>query len=210
MAKYEWDKLKAKYLAGDYKNLRDFAEKEQINYDVLRRKASKWQNEKSQVTREKVTKIVTKTVEKLATKEADRNARIFSLADKLANKLEQAIEQVEQYIVTNKTKTKTVQYDNSIAKPTKEVTVEEETREIVDGIVDKQGLKFLTAALKDINDIQVITAEKINNDKQKLELERRKVEEMEKGDKGKSTAQTVQIIDDIPDASNGGGGHAPD
>lgn len=36
-------------------------------------------------------------------------------------------------------------------------------------------------------------------DRDKLDLERRKVEEMEKGDKGKSTAQTVQIIDDIPD-----------
>ncbi len=170
MAKYEWDKLKAKYLAGDYKNLRAFAEQENINYNVLRRKASKWQDEKSQVTHKKVTKIVTKTVEKIAEKESDRNARIASLADKLADKLEQAIEQIDQYIVTNKTKTKTVEYDNSIAKPTKEVIVEDEVKQISSGIVDKPGLKFLTAALKDIHDIQITAAEKLAIERQKLAI----------------------------------------
>jgi hypothetical protein len=171
VAKYDWDKLKAKYVAGEYKSLRDFAEREKINYDVLRRKASKWQNEKSQASINKVTKTVTKTVEKLSTKEANRNVRLFSLADKLANKLEQAIEQVDQYIVTNKVKTKTIEYDHSIAKPKKEVVVEEEVKEIVGGIIDKQGLKFLTAALKDIKDIQSVSEEK-----QKLELEKMKAE----------------------------------
>ncbi len=191
MAKYEWDKLKAKYLAGDYKNLKAFAEQENINYDVLRRKASKWQSEKSQVTHEKVTKIVTKTVEKIATKEANRNARIASLADKLADKLEMAINQVEQYIVTNKVKTKTVEYDNSIAKPKKEVTVEEESKEIVSGIVDKTGLKFLTAALKDIHDIQVTTTEKREIERDRLDIERKKLAIIE--------AKAGGGGDDIPD-----------
>ncbi len=187
--KYDWDKLKAKYVAGDYKNLRDFAEKENINYDVLRRQGSKWKSDKSQASHTKVTKTVTKTIEKLSAKEASRNARIFSLADKLASKLEQAIEQVDQYIVINKTKTKTVEYDYSQrpAKPSKEVTVEEEAKEIVDGIIDKQGLKFLTAALKDINDIQVIAVER-------LALERRKVDVLEKNNSDEEKDKPIEIL----------------
>jgi hypothetical protein len=154
MAKYDWVKLKAKYIAGECKDLKEFAEKHNINYPVLRNNSKGWNDEKLQYNDIKVAKITEKTMEKIIEKESDRNARIISLADRLADKLEQAIEQVEQYIVTNKTKTKTVEYDNKIAKPTKEVTVEEEAKEIVGGIVDRQGLKFLTAALKDIKDIQ--------------------------------------------------------
>lgn len=47
-------------------------------------------------------------------------------------------------------------------------------------------------------------------DKDKLDLERRKVDAAEKGDKGKSDTQTVQIIDDIPDTSRSGDVNAPD
>ena len=154
MAKYDWDKLKAKYVSGNYKSQKEFAEAEGINYDVLRRHAVMWQEEKAQSSHKKVTKTIDKTIEKIATKEANRNARILSIADKLADKIESAVEQLESYLVTNKTKTKTVTYDNKIAKPAKEVTVESEVKEIVAGIVDRQGLKFLTAALKDIRDIQ--------------------------------------------------------
>jgi tRNA A37 N6-isopentenylltransferase MiaA len=91
--KYDWDKIKVKYLSGSYKNLRDFAEKEKINYDVLRRKASKWQVEKSQANHTKVTKIVTKTIEKIAEKEADRNARFLSMSDLAADAIEEYLKQ---------------------------------------------------------------------------------------------------------------------
>lgn len=155
MAKYDWDKLKAKYIAGNYKSVQDFAEKEGITYNgTVRSKVSVWRNEKQAKSRQKVGKIIDKTIEKIATKEADRNARILSIADKLAGKIESAVEELESYLVTNKVKTKTILYDNKIAKPKKETIVENETKEIVAGIVDRQGLKFLTAALKDIRDIQ--------------------------------------------------------
>lgn len=89
--KYDWVKLKAKYVGGSYKNLRAFAEKENVNYDVLRRKASKWQGEKSQASHKKVTKIVTKTIEKIAEKESDRNARHIALLDLILDKTEQVV-----------------------------------------------------------------------------------------------------------------------
>lgn len=153
MARYDWDKLKAKYISGDYSSLKEFSEIENINYDVLRRKASKWQEEKSQSSHKKVTKIIDKTIEKVAEQEADRNAKILSISDKLAAKVDEAINQLEQYVVKNKKKTKTVEYDKKGLKPTKEITTEEEIIDIIDGLIDKQGLKTLTAALKDIKDI---------------------------------------------------------
>lgn len=88
MSKYDWIKLKAKYIAGNYESLKAFADKETINYDVLRKKASKWQNEKSQSNQEKVTKIVTKTIEKIAEKESNRNIRHLAVWDKILNKVE--------------------------------------------------------------------------------------------------------------------------
>ena len=92
MAKYDWDKLKAKYVAGNYKNLKEFADKEKLNYDVLRRKASEWQGEKSQNSHKKVTKIVAKTIEKVAERESDRNARHIALLDKILDKAELVID----------------------------------------------------------------------------------------------------------------------
>jgi predicted transcriptional regulator len=162
--KYDWTKLKAKYLSGDYKDLKELADIEKINYQVVKNNATGWNKEKLRCNIAKVTKITEKTIEKIAENQASRNARIFSLTDRLADKLEKAIEQLEQYIVTNKTKTKTIEYDNKLVKPTKEVVVEEETKEVLGGIVDRQGLKFLTAALKDIRDIQTDKQGNANED----------------------------------------------
>lgn len=89
MAKYDWDVLKAKYVSGNYKNLRVFAEKENINYNVLRRRAKDWQEERSQNNHKKVTKIVTKTIEKIAELEADRNARHIALQDKVLDVIDE-------------------------------------------------------------------------------------------------------------------------
>lgn len=153
MAKYNWKELKKKYILGEYKDLKDFATREEINYQVVRNNSKGWNDEKLQCDDKKITKIIDKTIEKVAEKEADRNAKILSISDKLVAKVDEAINQLEQYVITNKKKTKTVEYDKKGLKPTKEVVIEEEVKEIIDGLIDKQGLKTLTAALKDIKDI---------------------------------------------------------
>ena len=52
-----------------------------------------------------------------------------------------------------KKKTKTVKYDYKVGKPQEETTTENEEIETMDGIVDRQGLKMLASALKDLNEI---------------------------------------------------------
>ena len=93
MAKYDWDKLKAKYVAGNYKSVQEFAEKEGIIYNsALRSRVATWKNEKVTKTRQKTDKIIDKTIEKMAERESDRNARHISLYDKLLDKAEQVID----------------------------------------------------------------------------------------------------------------------
>lgn len=57
------------------------------------------------------------------------------------------------HLARNKKKTKVVEYDYKTNKPSKETTQEnEEIKSYID-IIDRKGLKELTSALKDINDI---------------------------------------------------------
>ena len=53
-----------------------------------------------------------------------------------------------------KEKTKSVEYDYDLKKPIKELVEEKENVEIIEGMIDKMGLKQLVSTLKDIKDIQ--------------------------------------------------------
>lgn len=68
-------------------------------------------------------------------------------------KIVQANNELDKHIVTNKTKTKIVEYDYKCNKPKKETIEEKEQKTSFIDIIDRKGLKELTSALKDINDI---------------------------------------------------------
>ena len=108
-----------------------------------------------EITKEfkKSSRTIEKTIEKEAEKEAQQIADIKSIANDLALNIIKANSQLETYIVKKKKKTKTVKYDYKVGKPQEETTTENEEIETMNGIVDKQGLKMLSSALKDLNDI---------------------------------------------------------
>lgn len=170
--KYDWDKLKAKYVAGNYKNLREFAEKEKINYDVLRRKASKWQGEKSQASHKKVTKIVTKTIEKVAEREADRNARHIDLLDKLLDKAEQVIDNELNIHL------------DMFGKPHKSPIVIVDRLEAISRIIEKaqKGQRTALGLDKEI-------------EREKLEIERKKLAVIENKDKAPEKPSIQPYVD---------------
>jgi hypothetical protein len=154
MRKINWDELKKEYMLGNYTSINDLVEKKGLKRSGNFNKQTKgWAEEKAHKEKIKSAKTIEKTIEKLAEKEADRQARILAVSDKLLTKIESAITQLENYLVTKKVKTKTIEYDEKTFRPSKEVTLEDEVKEIVAGIIDKQGLKLLTAALKDIKEI---------------------------------------------------------
>ena len=149
----DWLKIKTEYITTDT-SYRKLAEKYGIPKNQIAEvgKKEKWPELRVQFR----DKTVTKTVEKIVEKKARQAARVGDLADKLMIKLEQAIEELDQTMVTHKTKTRDVQYGDPTAKgkPTREVIQEEEKLIAVDCVVDRGGLRLLTAALKDLKFIK--------------------------------------------------------
>lgn len=142
--------------------------------EVLKKVPNGWKEKKVLKEDKKSTKIVEKVIEKEAEKEAQQIVDIKSMANDLALNIIKANSQLETYIVKNKKKTKKVKYDYKVSKPSEEETTEEESLETMKGIIDRQGLKMLTSALRDLNEI--IGEDKENN-KETLE----KLDEVLKG-----------------------------
>ena len=154
MAKYDWKQLEKEYILSDYKTVSSFLKDKGINNNAYIRRVTKgWKEKKSQNSDKKVAKIIEKVTEKESEKEAQQIANIKSIANDLALNIIKANSQLETYIVKNKKKTKKIKYDYKVSKPSEEEITEKEEIETMEGIIDRQGLKMLTSALKDLNEI---------------------------------------------------------
>lgn len=149
----DWLKIKTEYITTDT-SYRKLAEKYGLHYNAIanRAKQEDWVEKRNQFR----IKTVTKTVDKIVEKKARQAAKVGDLADKLMVKLEQAIEELDQTVVTHKTKIRDVQYGDPTArgKPTREVIKEEEELIAVETVIDRGGLRLLSAALKDLKFIK--------------------------------------------------------
>ena len=154
MAKYDWKQLEKEYILGDYKSISAFLREKGISRNKTTNAQTKeWNIKKHQKDIEKTSKTIEKVTEKEAEREAEKIANIKSIANDLALNIEKANKQLETYIVKNKKKTKKVKYDYKVSKPSEDEIIEEEQIDIMEGIIDRQGLKMLTSALKDLNEI---------------------------------------------------------
>lgn len=154
MAKYDWKQLEKEYILSDYKSVSDFLKNKEIkNNGTTRKHTSGWKEKKRQKEDKKATKTIEKVTEKEAEKEAQQLVNIKSIANDLALNIIKANNQLETYIIKNKKKTKKVKYDYKVSKPSEEEITEKEEIETMEGIIDRQGLKLLASALKDLNEI---------------------------------------------------------
>lgn len=171
MAKYDWKQLEKEYILSDYKSVKEFLENKNMKYNGNARDKTKgWTEKRVTKQEEKSNKTVEKTIEKESENEAQQIADLKSIANDLALNIIKANSQLETYIVKKKKKTKTVKYDYKVGKPQEETTTENEEIETMDGIVDRQGLKMLASALKDLNEILVDKKENdINNINQNIQ-----------------------------------------
>lgn len=80
--------------------------------------------------------------------------RIQQLTDRLMEKLFQAVGELDIYTAVSKTRQKETIY-NENGKSVGEVVTEKENRRRYRGIIDRGALKQLTAALKDLKDVQL-------------------------------------------------------
>ena len=156
MASVDWIKIKNEYI-NTQTSYRKLADKYKISRSTLEKKAikEKWADCRKKQCGKIEAKVGQKTAEKIAAKESDRLSRLASAADRLLEKIEEATEQLNSHLVTNRVKTKVIEYNNEDRpdKPTKEIVEENEKVEFVFGDVDKKGLKYISGALKDVKDI---------------------------------------------------------
>lgn len=154
MAKYDWKQLEKEYILSDYKSVSAFLKDKNIKQNGSTKKSTKgWKNKKVLKEEQKSTKIIEKVIEKESEKEAQQIADIKSIANELAFNVLKANSELNRHIARSKTKTKTVTYDPKALKPSKEVTKEQEEVNEYISIIDRQGLKMLASALKDLNEI---------------------------------------------------------
>lgn len=154
MAKYNWKELEQEYILGGYASVSAFLKVKGIPRGATAKKKTKdWNEKKYQVGTEKVQKTVQKVIEKESTKEANKIVNVKNTAEELLKKINISLEELNKYIAKTTKKTKTVEYDYKVGKPSKEIIDEEEQLSEYFSIIDRGGLKQLTSALKDINDI---------------------------------------------------------
>ena len=154
----DWQAIKTEYITTDT-SYRKLSQKYGIGYQAIchRSKEEGWIAMREQHKN----KTVTKAIDKISSKKADKMARIDDLADKLLEKLEQAITELDLQLYKHTDKTKVIEYNNTRRpdKPTKETIHEEEKLLEAKSIVDRQGLKQIASALKDIKEVKMLRSE---------------------------------------------------
>lgn len=183
MAKYDWKQLEKEYILSEYKSVSSFLKNKGIKQSGSTKKSTKgWKNKKVLKEDKKSTKIVERIIEKEAEQEANKIIQVKDVANDLLAKIVQANNELNKHIVTNKIKTKTVEYDYECNKPKKETIEEKEQKTSFTDIIDRNGLKQLTSALKDLNDI-INNKQNEESNRQSLAETIQKAYENKEGDK---------------------------
>ena len=189
----DWKKIKTEYITTNT-SYRKLAQKHGVHYKVIseRGKAEKWVELRAQHR----DKTLTKTLEQISDRQADQMARIHGLADQLLDKLEQAITELDLQLFKHVDKTKEIEYCNPqrADKPTKEIIHEEEKLLEVKSIVDRNGLKQIAAALKDIKEVKMLHSEL---DRQEQEARIANLQRQAKKEEGGKEPITVIMDDDL-------------
>ena len=160
----DWKTIETEYVTTDISH-RQLAEKYGIGRSRLSQYASK---EKWKEKRDKHrAKTVSKAVNAVSNKQASKLARIDGITDKLLSKLEKAVEELDLSVIKKKTK-----IDDGLVETTTEVLETEEG-----GIVDRAGLRHLTAALKDLKEIQMLKSE-LDRQEQEARIDKLRKEAM--------------------------------
>ena len=83
--------------------------------------------------------------------------RVGTLTDRLLDQVEKAISELDKREFATTCREKTMEYENEVRpdKPTREVLEESERVRVEQSLVDREGIKRLASALKDLRDVQI-------------------------------------------------------
>ncbi len=154
MAKYDWKQLEKEFILSNYKSVSAFLKNKNIKISgSTKNKTKGWKEKKVQKEYKKSTKIVEKVIEKESEKEAKKILQVKDVANDLLDKISKANEELNVHLAKSKKKVRQAVYDKNTNKIIKEAVKEEEEIKSYIDIIDRKGLKELTSALKDLNDI---------------------------------------------------------
>ena len=152
----DWLTIRNDYISGGG-SYRKLAEKYGVPFSVLKDKAvsEKWKDAKDEHKLKVRTKVEQKLVDIAVKQELSRAVRLLAVSDELITKIEQAVSELDMVQVTNKKKTKVIEYKNYERpdKPTKEIIDEQEEILSVQSIIDRKGLQQVATALKAVWDM---------------------------------------------------------
>ena len=187
----DWKKIKTEYITTDT-SYRKLSQKYGVGYQAIchRSQEEGWIAKREQHKN----KTISKTLDRISNSQADKMARIDGLADQLLEKLEQAITELDLQLYKHTEKTKVIEYNNELRpdKPTKEITHEDEKLLEVKSIIDRQGLKQIASALKDIKEVKMLKTEL---DKQEQEARINKLRKEAEADKDNDTSKIEVTIE---------------
>lgn len=152
----DWLAIKNDYING-LGNHRELSEKYGVPQSTIRKRSAseKWAESKEEQRNIIGTLVEQKTAAAIAEKETDRIRKLLEISDRLIQKIERAVEELDLAQVTNKTKVKVIEYNNTerADKPTKETITEKEEILEVRSIIDRKGLQQIATALKAVWDM---------------------------------------------------------
>lgn len=159
----DWEKIKLEFITGDLTQ-KALAAKHKVTRSSLamRVKRESWKEEREiyrQALREKEEpdEVAYEAVLR-ARSHREKQERMDRVVCQLLEKIGQAIEELDVQVLHQVRKEKEMFYDHPqrADKATRETLTERETPEIVKCPVDRNGIKLLAAALKDLKEVQMI------------------------------------------------------
>jgi hypothetical protein len=102
VARYNWEELKKEFILGDYKSLREFAERKGLKYDSgnFRMRTKGWNKEKSTKEAQKRHEIIEKVVEKQVEREIDYNLKHLETWSKILDVVAEVVLGKDQHLAT--------------------------------------------------------------------------------------------------------------
>lgn len=103
--RYDWEALRQKFLLGDYKSLREFAEREGLKYTgYFQQKTKGWDKERVAKQRQKSCKVIEAVLEKQARHEIDWNLAHLEAWGEFLNIVRWALKDFQNQFINQKGK----------------------------------------------------------------------------------------------------------
>lgn len=152
MNRYDWIALEEEYILSECVTISEFLKKKGITDNGTNRKYTTGWNEKKRENREKrKIKTIEEVTKKKSKEDAKKILKIGDVAEKLLSNILKATEQLEEYMVSDEQRYKSVKRD----KDGKYVEIIQSKKQLTKqkGLIDRKGIKELTSALRDIKEI---------------------------------------------------------